>query len=148
MNECDKSIGELREDITVLLEELEQNSLAQRDTLYIQTRDKIVNAHEDYIKFANGEIPLTQNNLQKMREHKDGLEKLRDSLLQIKNKYASAAEHGDNVQFFQNCTSKEELRVRYKKLCGVYHPDNMGGDNDMFLKIKQEYDSICKRNNW
>ncbi len=48
----------------------------------------------------------------------------------------------NNSTFFSGCTTLEALESAYRKLCQVYHPDSVSGDNDMFLKVKDEYETL------
>ncbi len=50
----------------------------------------------------------------------------------------------DNVHpsYFEGCQTKEEIQTRYKALARVFHPDNKYGDEGIFRKIKEEYESL------
>jgi len=47
--------------------------------------------------------------------------------------------------FFDDCNpkDKEQLKQRYRFWVGRLHPD-VGGDNDLFVKMQAEYESILK----
>ncbi|MBQ9438270.1 MAG: hypothetical protein IJU50_08045 [Lachnospiraceae bacterium] len=50
---------------------------------------------------------------------------------------------GDNVSvFFKGVTNSFLLKKRYRDLLKLFHPDNMGGDHQMVIKINQEYDRL------
>lgn len=44
--------------------------------------------------------------------------------------------------FFAGITSYLGLRKRYRELLRIYHPDNMDGDNNISLLIKEEYERL------
>ncbi len=45
--------------------------------------------------------------------------------------------------YFKECKTKAELKVRFKELLKVNHPDN-GGDVQIMQKINAEYDKLLK----
>ena len=50
---------------------------------------------------------------------------------------------GDNVSvFFKGVTNSFLLKKRYRDLLKLFHPDNMGGDHQMVIKINQEYERL------
>ncbi len=52
---------------------------------------------------------------------------------------------GDNVTvFFKGVDSPFMLKKRYRDLLKLFHPDNMGGDHQMVVKINQEYERLKK----
>ena len=44
--------------------------------------------------------------------------------------------------YFGGCNTKEKLDARYKQLCKAFHPDSVGGDTELFQKMKQEYELL------
>ncbi len=50
----------------------------------------------------------------------------------------------DQYLYFKGLSSKTDIEKRYKKLCAIYHPDN-GGDNEIFIKINEEYNKILNK---
>ena len=44
-----------------------------------------------------------------------------------------------SVQYFTDCTDKEQVRQRYKKLAKELHPD-VGGDEKEFQEMKRQYE--------
>ncbi len=53
---------------------------------------------------------------------------------------------GDNVSvFFKGVDNSFMLKKRYRDLLKLFHPDNMGGDHQMVIKINQEYDRLKKK---
>ena len=52
---------------------------------------------------------------------------------------------GGETTYFKGCTTQDELNLRYKKLCLIYHPDSSNGDADTYMEIKEEYLRLKKR---
>lgn len=46
------------------------------------------------------------------------------------------------TQFFSSCTSKDEVKVQYRKLAKENHPDH-GGDTATMQAINKEYALLC-----
>ncbi len=44
-----------------------------------------------------------------------------------------------SVQYFAECTDKEQVREKYKKLAKELHPD-VGGDSEQFKEMKRQYE--------
>lgn len=47
--------------------------------------------------------------------------------------------------FFAGVSSYLGLRKRYRELLRIYHPDNMDGDNNISLLIKEEYEKLKEK---
>ena len=47
-----------------------------------------------------------------------------------------------NSGYFKGCKTEEEIKKRYRDLCKVFHPDSESGDQETFLKIKADYETI------
>lgn len=47
------------------------------------------------------------------------------------------------MDFFEGCSSEEELKKRYKALCKVYHPD-VGGHEETFKVLQNQYEEKMK----
>ncbi len=52
---------------------------------------------------------------------------------------------GIETKYFKGCNTADELSLRYKKLCLIYHPDNGNGDVDTYIELKDEYELLKKR---
>ena len=48
--------------------------------------------------------------------------------------------HGEG--FFSGVSDEKTLKKRYKDLIKIYHPDAVGGDNEIVLEINREYDNL------
>ena len=55
-------------------------------------------------------------------------------------------EEEDNSDFnlFAGCKTEEDAAKRFRALSKVYHPDNESGNEEMFKKMKEEYDLFSK----
>ena len=51
----------------------------------------------------------------------------------------------NGCHFFSDCRTEEELHRSYWKMCKLYHPDNEGGDADIFMRMQAEYDRLRKQ---
>lgn len=52
---------------------------------------------------------------------------------------------GVETKYFKGCTTIDDLSLRYKKLCLIYHPDSGSGDVDTYIELKDEYELLKKR---
>lgn len=52
---------------------------------------------------------------------------------------------GVTTKYFKGCSSIDDLSLRYKKLCLIYHPDSGSGDVDTYIELKDEYEMLKKR---
>lgn len=52
---------------------------------------------------------------------------------------------GIETTYFKGCTTLDDLSLRYKKLCLIYHPDSGSGDVDTYIELKDEYELLKKR---
>lgn len=61
--------------------------------------------------------------------------------LHIINKAGKAYANANKaLDFFDGCTSEEEIKRRYKALCKIYHPD-VGGHEETFKILQNQYES-------
>lgn len=63
--------------------------------------------------------------------------------MKIVNKNAFSAEENKTLDFFEGCSSEEDLKKRYKALCKVYHPD-IGGHEETFKVLQNQYEEKMK----
>jgi len=64
--------------------------------------------------------------------------------LRIINKNVSSANKAQKVfDFFEGCSTEEELKKRYKALCKVYHPD-VGGHEETFKLLQNQFEEKMK----
>ena len=50
-----------------------------------------------------------------------------------------------NGLFFRGVDNIVALKKRYKELMKIYHPDNICGDQEMLIKINEEYEELRSR---
>lgn len=62
--------------------------------------------------------------------------------------YTGDKKNTSQMNLFANCKDKEEAAALYKSLIKAFHPDNKGGNNEMFVKLQQEYQELCNKNQW
>jgi len=63
--------------------------------------------------------------------------------MRIINKNAFSEGENKALDFFEGCSSEEELKKRYKALCKVYHPD-VGGHEETFKVLQNQYEEKMK----
>lgn len=59
-----------------------------------------------------------------------------------KEEYTNTSKTSDNFSFFEGCRTKTEAGKRYRALAKAFHPDTGCGDENMFNKMKEEYDNL------
>ena len=59
-----------------------------------------------------------------------------------KKEYKNASNVSGGLSFFEGCKTKAEADKRYRALAKAFHPDTGCGDENMFNKMKEEYDSL------
>lgn len=59
-----------------------------------------------------------------------------------KKEYKNASNVSGGFSFFEGCKTKAEADKRYRALAKAFHPDTGCGDESMFNKMKEEYDSL------
>lgn len=59
-----------------------------------------------------------------------------------KEEYTNTSKTSDNFSFFEGCRTKAEADKRYRALAKAFHPDTGCGDENMFNKMKEEYDNL------
>ena len=59
-----------------------------------------------------------------------------------KEEYKNTSKTSDSFSFFEGCRTKAEADKRYRALAKAFHPDTGCGDENMFNKMKEEYDNL------
>ncbi|MBO4511032.1 MAG: DnaJ domain-containing protein [Lachnospiraceae bacterium] len=54
----------------------------------------------------------------------------------------NSSKPGQITGYFNGCKTEEEIKKRYRDLCKVFHPDSENGDQETFLKVKQDYEAL------
>lgn len=47
-------------------------------------------------------------------------------------------------KYYKDCTNEEELKDKYRDLVKLYHPDNNGGNAELFVQINNEYEELLE----
>lgn len=53
--------------------------------------------------------------------------------------------NNNSSSYFKGCTTKTELKRRYRQLCKKLHPDCPGGSTESFRRMKSEYECLYTR---
>lgn len=59
-----------------------------------------------------------------------------------KKECKNASNASESLSFFEGCKTKTEADKRYRALAKAFHPDTGCGDENMFNKMKEEYDNL------
>ena len=81
--------------------------------------------------------------LQQLKEEQERIEKLKAQFEREKRELNLQKEQ-EQISFFDGCKNDEEIKVRYHKLAQAYHPDEKGGNEELFKRLKAEYESLMK----
>lgn len=113
--------------------ELEDKRLAQQQQLFDM---KVKILEEELIKLAAEKEAMRRK--REFYSRVDAFEK------QSTTYYAETQSNVINGEmFFSGVGSKQSIKKRYKDLIKIYHPDNVGGDNDTIQEINSEYSKLC-----
>ena len=85
---------------------------------------------------------LLQRNAKRETKTSDKTKKKRDTAETTYRKEEHAQKGDTATKFFAGCDTEEKVEARYKSLSRAFHPDSKGGDEEMFKKMKEEYDEI------
>lgn len=102
---------------------------------------------EKKLKILQKSYELFEQDKENLRKEQVRLERERELLKsQINSNKASARKevYATGV-FFRGVNNEVALKKRYKELMKIYHPDNICGDNEILLKINEEYNELRKR---
>ena len=158
-SELDRVRERLEEEEKKLSEEKRQLS---RETMIMSSRIKALQESAEYERKRLKEDKRMLDRRRKIIEHV--YQMLESDKEQIRLKYADIDRQKELLRqmreeavhqssgsrdaykegvFFRGVNSAVALRKRYKDLCRIYHPDNMCGDKEIIIKIKEEYESLC-----
>ena len=51
----------------------------------------------------------------------------------------------DELDFFDGCTTWEQIKSQYRKLMHIYHPDNASGNEEYTKIIQRQYEELQKK---
>ncbi|MEE5990114.1 MAG: hypothetical protein BWY61_00689 [Firmicutes bacterium ADurb.Bin354] len=75
----------------------------------------------------------------------DALHRERENLKRLTERSSKEMEEYATGIFFRGVNNQVALKKRYKDLMKIYHPDNIAGDHDIIIKIREEYEDLCRR---
>lgn len=134
------------------LEELKKKVFEDRQRLRDESEDinkKIVSERarlkQDALFFEK-KMDILKNGFESLEADRKALEKARKQFEQDRTRIGDSVKQLKNeemaVFMFQGVNSLLALKKRYKDLLKIFHPDNMGGDHDMVLKINKTYEEL------
>ncbi len=91
----------------------------------------------EQVKDVLNEIKNIENYISNMEIEKDLFEQKDDFLDDL-------IEENTSLAFFEGCNSLDEIEARYRSLAKAFHPDNKGGNEMLFNKMRTEYTQIKK----
>ena len=124
--------------LSIKMNELKESAEFERRRL--KEDEDLLNRKKSLIENAYKNMEQDKKNIRREYEH---IEKTRESLRraeQIRNERKEVYATG---LFFRGVNNPIALKKRYKDLMKIYHPDNISGDPEIILKIKEEYEELC-----
>lgn len=95
--------------------------------------------------FFDKKLMILQNGFASLEMDRKAFQREKEAFESSKNAYRSEKPKNDTYVtdgLFAGVNSYLALRKRYKELLRIFHPDNLDGDNNMSLLIKEEYEKI------
>lgn len=114
--------------------------LAKENVEYLSASMEYVSKEQYYLSINT--LTKIEDNLAKIREYKRAVEfieidKRNDSQQALDDLLENST--NNSLAFFSGCNNLSEVDYRYKSLVKAFHPDNKGGDKDLFNKLQEEY---------
>lgn len=154
-SELQKELDELKKERKNILDDrkklqveknqlsVEMNSLKEQvefERKRLREEQKLFEQQEKMIQHAYEMLDQDKKYIQKEKERN---EKDRQTILRMqgslrKENYATGL-------FFRGVNNEIALKKRYKDLMKIFHPDNLNGDQEILLKIKEEYEELRRR---
>jgi hypothetical protein len=102
---------------------------------------------KDEQAFFDKKLAILQNGFASLEMDRKAFQREKDT---YEKKYQSLKNEisGDTIVssgLFSGVSSYLALRKRYKELIRIFHPDNLDGDNNMALLIKEEYEKLREK---
>jgi len=116
-----------------------REEMKQLNSKVLQERKRL----KDEQAFFDKKLMILQTGFANLEMDRKAFQKEKDKFERSKIECESAV--FDNSALFAGVTSYLGLRKRYKELLRIFHPDNLDGDNNMALAIKEEYDRLKDR---
>ena len=120
-------LGELKEQVEFERRRLkEDEKLMERKQKVLEKAFDTLNSDKEDLKKEWNRLEIEKKRFQHLFEEKQ------------KEVYATGV-------FFRGVNNQAALRKRYKDLLKIYHPDNICGDQEILLKINEEYEELNNR---
>lgn len=138
LNELITGFEDLHHQVGMAMKISQDQNLAQMFNEYANLMDiltKQLSSVESDISadiFEKMFIPHIDNAVQLSKQ-------INKEIMRIITLNASSQTEQKTFDFFAGCTTREEIRHRYKALCKVYHPD-VGGHEETFKSLQQQYE--------
>lgn len=108
---------------------------------------------KDDEKLLEKKVKILQKAYELFDKDKENLNNERIKVESEKERLRRAQAANNNVRkevyatglFFRGVNNEIALKKRYKDLMKIYHPDNISGDNEILLKINEEYSDLRNR---
>lgn len=105
---------------------------------------------KDEEKFIDKKMKILQKSYELFEQDKENLRKDQEKLDREREILRSKIHQANNTRkevyatglFFRGVNNEVALKKRYKELMKIYHPDNICGDNEILLKINEEYNDL------
>lgn len=95
--------------------------------------------------FFDKKLMILQTGFANLEMDRKAFNKEKAQFESTKNSQNTVSYETSGSVFFAGINSYLGLRKRYRELLRIYHPDNMDGDNDISLLIKEEYEKLKER---
>lgn len=119
------------------------------DVLSLKSDILLKNQWNEYLKDLSDLIDVIEKEYHNEIPHREfkkmlykvrHLDRQRNDLFEGIDRILELAENPANTSvFFTGCSSRGQLDKRYRELCKAYHPDSVGGDQDLFVEMQLEY---------
>lgn len=120
---------------TILKQRLENIRGILNDEQAKHVEDELSSLDEFYSK-----LRLLLSNLSYVSSNNDDFSKWFKQ--EEKKECKNASNASESLSFFEGCKTKTEADKRYRALAKAFHPDTGCGDENMFNKMKEEYDNL------
>lgn len=137
----DREKEKLKEEQAKLKKETESaRDLFKAESLRLES---IKHRLDNEKKLFDEKLKILKRGFEELEEDRVAFEKKKTQYLNEKSKINSRRlfNSGD-ISFFRGVADKSSLKKRYRELLKIYHPDNVGGDNQTVVMINEEYETL------
>lgn len=138
LNELVNEFEGLQQQVDIVMRIKQDSALAYKFSEYVTLLNEIlkqVSAFKTDISYKVFETQFIPEIKQVSNLSKDIIK----DTMRIINKDGFATGQSKTLDFFEGCTSEEDLKKRYKALSKVYHPD-VGGHEETFKTLSNQYE--------